>query len=128
LESGEEADDGHCADVRCAVGGRIPEQALVIRRPEGLVVVTGCSHPGIVAVLERARQVGGAKPRVVLGGFHLMNYSEEAVAGIVAHFRELEVEQVGATHCTGEKASEALRKAYSARFVEMGAGRVVNLP
>jgi 7,8-dihydropterin-6-yl-methyl-4-(beta-D-ribofuranosyl)aminobenzene 5'-phosphate synthase len=121
-------DLGRDALVTGPVGGRIPEQALVIRRPEGLVVVTGCSHPGIVAVLERARQVGGAKPRVVLGGFHLMNHSEEAVAGIVAHFRELEVEQVGATHCTGEKAIEAFRKAYSARFIELGAGRVVDLP
>jgi NADH:ubiquinone oxidoreductase subunit H len=47
---------------------------------------------------------------------------------IVARFQELGVEKVGATHCTGEKAIEAFRKAYGARFIEMGAGRVVELP
>ncbi len=122
------ADVGPDALVTGPVGGRIPEQALVVRRPEGLVVVTGCSHPGIVAIVEKAKQVAGGKLLAVLGGFHLLEHSDDAVAGIVARFQELGVEKVGATHCTGEKAIEAFRKAYGARFVEMGAGRVVELP
>lgn len=122
------ADVGRDALVTGPVGGQIPEQALVVRRPEGLVVVTGCSHPGIVAIVEKAKQVAGGKLLAVLGGFHLLEHSDDAVAGIVARFQELGVEKVGATHCTGEKAIEAFRKAYGARFVEMGAGRVVELP
>ncbi len=122
------ADVGRDALVTGAVGGLVPEQALVIRRPGGLVVVTGCSHPGVVAILEKAQQVAGAKVTAVLGGFHLLDHTDEAVAGIVARFRELGVEKVGATHCTGETAIEAFRRAYGARFIEMGAGRVVELP
>jgi 7,8-dihydropterin-6-yl-methyl-4-(beta-D-ribofuranosyl)aminobenzene 5'-phosphate synthase len=122
------ADVGPDALVTGPVGGRIPEQALVIRRPEGLVVVVGCSHPGIVAIVEKARQLAGGKLLAVLGGFHLMDHSDEAVAGIVARLQALGVEKVGATHCTGEKAIEAFRKGYGARFIEMGAGRVVELP
>ena len=122
------ADVGRDALVTGPAGGRVPEQALVVRRPEGLVVVTGCSHPGIVAIVEKARTVAGGKVVAVLGGFHLLDHSDEAVAGIVTRFQELGVEKVGATHCTGEKAIEAFRKAYGARFVEMGAGRVVELP
>jgi 7,8-dihydropterin-6-yl-methyl-4-(beta-D-ribofuranosyl)aminobenzene 5'-phosphate synthase len=122
------ADLGHDALVTGPVGGPVPEQALVIRRPEGLVVVVGCSHPGIVAIVERARQVAGGKVTAVLGGFHLLNHMDEAVAGIVARFRELGVEKVGAAHCTGERAIEAFRRAYGAGFIEMGAGRVVELP
>ena len=122
------ADVGPDALVTGPVGGPVPEQALVIRRPEGLVVVTGCSHPGIVAIVERAKQVAGGKVLAVLGGFHLLEHSDDAVAGIVARLQELGVEKVGATHCTGEKAIAAFRKAYGARFVEMGAGRVVELP
>lgn len=110
------------------VGGPVPEQSLVIRRPEGLVVVTGCSHPGIVSILERVRQVASGRLLAVLGGFHLLDHTDQAVAGIVARFQELGVERVGATHCTGEKAIEAFRKAYGTRFIEMGAGRVVELP
>jgi len=122
------ADVGPDALVTGPVGGRIPEQALVIKRPGGLVVVTGCSHPGIVAIVEKARQVAGGKLLAVLGGFHLLEHEDDAVAGIVARFQELGVEKVGATHCTGEKAIAAFRKAYGPRFVEMGAGRVVELP
>ena len=122
------ADVGPDALVTGPVGGPVPEQALVIERPGGLVVVTGCSHPGIVAILERVKQLAGGRILAVLGGFHLLEHSDEAVAGIVARFQELGVERVGATHCTGDKAIEAFRRAYGARFVEMGAGRVVELP
>jgi 7,8-dihydropterin-6-yl-methyl-4-(beta-D-ribofuranosyl)aminobenzene 5'-phosphate synthase len=122
------ADVGRDALVTGPVGGPVPEQALVVRRPEGLVVVTGCSHPGIVAIVERARQVADGKVTTVLGGFHLLGHTDEAIAGIVARFRELGVEKVGAAHCTGERAIEAFRRAYGARSIEMGAGRVVELP
>jgi 7,8-dihydropterin-6-yl-methyl-4-(beta-D-ribofuranosyl)aminobenzene 5'-phosphate synthase len=122
------ADIGRDALVTGPVGGRVPEQALIVRRHEGLVVLTGCSHPGIVAIVEKAKQVAGGKVLAVLGGFHLLEHSDEAIAGIVSRFQELGVEKVGATHCTGEKAIAAFRKVYGARFVEMGAGRVVELP
>jgi 7,8-dihydropterin-6-yl-methyl-4-(beta-D-ribofuranosyl)aminobenzene 5'-phosphate synthase len=110
------------------VGGQIPEQALVVRRPDGLVVVTGCSHPGIVAIVERAKQLGKARVLAVVGGFHLRGQTPEAVSAIVARLQKLGVESIGPTHCTGEEAIQAFRKAYGTRFVEMGAGRVVEFP
>ncbi len=72
--------------------------------------------------------IEGTKLRAVLGGFHLLDQSDEAVAGIVARFQELGVDKIGATHCTGEKAIEAFRSAYGVRFIEMGAGRVLECP
>ncbi len=110
------------------VGGEVPEQALVVRRPDGLVVVTGCAHPGIVAVVEKAQQVGKGKVVAVVGGFHLLQQPPEAVAGVVARLQALGVERIGATHCTGDGPIQAFRRAYGSRFVEMGAGRVVELP
>jgi 7,8-dihydropterin-6-yl-methyl-4-(beta-D-ribofuranosyl)aminobenzene 5'-phosphate synthase len=92
------------------------------------VVVTGCSHPGIVSIIERARQLAGGRLLAVLGGFHLLDHTDQEVAAIVARFQELGVEKVGAAHCTGEEAIDAFRKAYGAGFIEMGAGRVVELP
>jgi 7,8-dihydropterin-6-yl-methyl-4-(beta-D-ribofuranosyl)aminobenzene 5'-phosphate synthase len=122
------ADVGADALVTGAVGGQVPEQALVIRRPSGVVVVTGCSHPGIVPILERVKVVTRKEPLAVLGGFHLLQHTDEQIAAIVTRFRELGVESVGATHCTGDRAIEAFRKAYGPRFIELGAGRVVELP
>jgi 7,8-dihydropterin-6-yl-methyl-4-(beta-D-ribofuranosyl)aminobenzene 5'-phosphate synthase len=122
------ADIGPDALVTGPVGGPTPEQALVVRRPDGLVVVTGCAHPGVVAIVERAKQLAKGRVLAVVGGFHLLDQSSEAVAGIVTRLRELGVEKVGATHCTGAGAIEAFRKAYGERFLEMGAGRVVEIP
>jgi len=110
------------------VGGPTPEQALVVRRPEGLVVVTGCSHPGIVAILERAKQLAQGRILAVVGGFHLLGHSDDAVAGIVARLQELGVGKGGPTRCTGAGAIAAFRKAYGPRFIEMGAGRLVDFP
>ncbi len=107
------------------MGDQIMEQSLVISTPKGLVVITGCSHPGIVPILERAREVGKDKIYAVLGGFHLLQHSDPAVAEIVGRFRALGVEKVGASHCTGAKAIAAFRSAYGSDFIELGAGRVV---
>jgi 7,8-dihydropterin-6-yl-methyl-4-(beta-D-ribofuranosyl)aminobenzene 5'-phosphate synthase len=122
------AEIGPDALVTGPVGGQVPEQALVVRRPGGLVVVTGCAHPGIVAMVERARQMAAGRVLAVIGGFHLLGQPPGTVAGIVARLQGLGVEKVGATHCTGEEAIQAFRKAYGTRFVEMGAGRVVEFP
>ena len=107
------------------LGEQIKEQSLIIGTPKGLVVLTGCSHPGIVQILERASEVGRAKIHAVMGGFHLLQHRDSAVSEIVAQIRALGVEKVGATHCTGEKAIAAFRKAYGDDFIELGAGRVV---
>jgi 7,8-dihydropterin-6-yl-methyl-4-(beta-D-ribofuranosyl)aminobenzene 5'-phosphate synthase len=118
---------GAHALVTGPVGGTTPEQALVLLRPHGLVVVTGCSHPGIVAIVEKVKRPG-VRILAVVGGFHLRGHSDEAVAGIAARLQELGVERVGPTHCTGAQAIAAFRRAYGARFIEMGAGRIVDFP
>jgi len=108
-----------------AVG--IPEQALVIPTDSGLVIVTGCAHPGIVAIVRRAKEMFDQPVYLVLGGFHLLDKSDAQVADIIAEFRRLGVRKVGATHCTGEQAISAFAAAYGADFVTVGAGRVIQL-
>jgi 7,8-dihydropterin-6-yl-methyl-4-(beta-D-ribofuranosyl)aminobenzene 5'-phosphate synthase len=107
------------------LGDQIKEQSLVIGTPKGLVILVGCSHPGIVQILERAIEVGKPKIHAVLGGFHLLQHSDSAVAEIVTRFRRMGVEKVGASHCTGDKAIAAFRMAYGSDFIDLGAGRVV---
>jgi 7,8-dihydropterin-6-yl-methyl-4-(beta-D-ribofuranosyl)aminobenzene 5'-phosphate synthase len=109
------------------MGDRISEQALVIRTTRGLVVLTGCAHPGIVPMVERARALGGREIDAVVGGFHLQPLGAEQVAEIVARFRTLGVRRVGATHCTGDAAIARFRKEYGPDFLEMGAGRVLEI-
>jgi 7,8-dihydropterin-6-yl-methyl-4-(beta-D-ribofuranosyl)aminobenzene 5'-phosphate synthase len=104
---------------------RIPEQALVIRTDSGLVIVTGCAHQGVVAVVRRAVEMFHAPVYMVIGGFHLLDKSEPQVQEIIAEFRRLGVRKVGATHCTGERAIAMFAAAWGADFVRLGAGRVL---
>ncbi len=109
------------------VGKAIPEQAMVFDTPKGLILVTGCAHPGIVMMVEKAKELGKKDVWMVLGGFHLVQTPPAEVEKIVARFKELGVKRVGATHCTGAPAIEMFRKAYGPDFVELGVGRKIEL-
>jgi len=89
----------------------IPEdQALVINTPEGLVVVAGCGHAGIVNTMEYARElVPGSPVHAVLGGFHLLALTDEKVDWTGAKMQEFGVEHVLGAHCTGINAVKLLR-------------------
>ncbi len=103
------------------------EQALVIDTSQGLVVVTGCAHPGIVRIVRRAAEILPKKPTVAMGGFHLMQKSETEVMGIIADLKAAGVVRCGATHCTGDEAIKLFRKVYGDNYIPMGVGRVIEL-
>jgi 7,8-dihydropterin-6-yl-methyl-4-(beta-D-ribofuranosyl)aminobenzene 5'-phosphate synthase len=107
------------------MGEATKETALILKTGEGLVVITGCAHPGIVAILEKTKEVFEEDIYMVLGGFHLMEHSDEAVQTIIRRFRELGVRKCGPTHCTGGRQIDLFRQAYGKDFVSMGVGKVV---
>jgi len=109
------------------LGVAIREQALILDTSRGLVIVAGCAHPGIVGMVEKARDMTGRPIAAVLGGFHLMQTGDDEVGRMIGRFKELGVARVGATHCTGDRAIALFREAYKDRFIELGAGRVVRL-
>jgi 7,8-dihydropterin-6-yl-methyl-4-(beta-D-ribofuranosyl)aminobenzene 5'-phosphate synthase len=57
------------------VMGEIGEQSVVVATEKGPIVLTGCAHPGIVAITARAVEMTGRAPYLVMGGFHLLNSS-----------------------------------------------------
>jgi 7,8-dihydropterin-6-yl-methyl-4-(beta-D-ribofuranosyl)aminobenzene 5'-phosphate synthase len=103
------------------------EQSLIIDTPQGLVLITGCAHPGIVSILKRAKEILNKDIYLVLGGFHLSSQTDEQIKTIVDSFKSMGVCYCGPTHCTGDKAKAAFRKAYGDHYVEMGAGRTITL-
>lgn len=106
----------------------IMEQSMVVRAIEGLAVVTGCSHPGIVNIIERVRELfPGERILLVLGGFHLGAVGREEVFSIARKLRELGVEKTAPAHCTGEEAIDIFREVYGADFMAAGAGRVLEI-
>lgn len=108
--------------------GQIPggfrEQALVLETPEGSVVVTGCAHPGIVRLVSDAKEIVPGAIQLVVGGFHLGDLRESAVANIITNFRSLGVRQVSPTHCTGDEAIAIFAEEYGADYIQGGVGKV----
>jgi 7,8-dihydropterin-6-yl-methyl-4-(beta-D-ribofuranosyl)aminobenzene 5'-phosphate synthase len=89
------------------------EQALVVETEKGLVVITGCAHPGVVEMVRRAKEAVDDDVALVMGGFHLGDAREAQLDNIVAGLRDLGVQQVAPSHCTGDLAREVFAEAYN---------------
>jgi 7,8-dihydropterin-6-yl-methyl-4-(beta-D-ribofuranosyl)aminobenzene 5'-phosphate synthase len=89
----------------------VPEDAaLIFSTPEGLVVLTGCGHAGIINIAEYAQTIVGPQPVfAVIGGLHLYAKSDEVVDWTGAQLRRLGVKYILAGHCTGIEATWRLR-------------------
>ncbi|MFN2271373.1 MAG: MBL fold metallo-hydrolase, partial [Anaerolineae bacterium] len=109
------------------VGIRLVEQALAVETASGLVVVTGCAHPGVVELVRRAKEHVGGEVALVMGGFHLGSARRRQIERIIADFRDLGVRQVAPCHCTGGQAIRVFAEAYGDDFVKVGVGRLVEL-
>jgi len=103
----------------------VPEQALVIKTNQGLVVVTGCAHPGVVQMVEQAINLFGGQVHLVLGGYHLRSKSTSELEALIVEFRRLGVEKVAPCHCTGDQAIQMFSDEYGNDFIQAGVGRVV---
>ena len=82
-------------------------------RGKGLVVLTACSHAGVVNVLAHARDCfPGVKLHAVLGGLHLSGANERVIPQTVAALRDFDLDVIAAGHCTGWRAMSALANAF----------------
>lgn len=109
------------------MGSSIPEEALVIDTAQGLVVITGCAHPGVNNMVARAKELFDRPVYLVLGGFHLRSKSDAQVAAIVADFRRMGVTKVAPCHCTGDRAIAQFAAEYGDDFIRAGVGRVITV-
>ena len=91
--------------------------ALIINTRPGLIVVLGCGHHGLINTLYHAQTLAGRKEiRMVIGGCHLINSPTERVYRTIAALKELDVQKVGVSHCTGLEASGIMAQELGDRF------------
>ena len=107
--------------------GPINEQSLILDTENGLVIITGCSHPGIINILKRAQEILNKNIYLVFGGFHLLGHSDTEVNQIIQEFKALGVEKCGPTHCTGDRAITLFKEAYGENYAPMGVGQVIQV-
>ena len=107
------------------MGFWIKEQSLIVNTDKGLIVITGCAHPGIVNIVAKAKELLDKNVLLVMGGFHLMGKSRNEIGKIINDFRKLGVRYVGASHCSGDTARKMFEDEYKEYFINVGAGRVI---
>lgn len=104
------------------------ELSLVVSTPEGLIVLVGCSHPGIETILEASRAIGG-HVHMIFGGMHLVTTADSAIARIAGALHdEWRVDVIAPGHCTGEPAFAALKRVFGDRYRYAGLGTVIDVP
>ncbi len=112
------------------LGGLRKEQSLVIRTDKGLIVITGCVHPGIVKVVKVVKAVKDLlKDDIlfVMGGFHLEWAGRGKIEKIISIFKQLGVRYAGPCHCSGERSRKLFEKRFGENYINIGAGKVITL-
>jgi 7,8-dihydropterin-6-yl-methyl-4-(beta-D-ribofuranosyl)aminobenzene 5'-phosphate synthase len=104
------------------------EQSLVFDTAAGTVVLTGCAHPGIVNIVQRAREIRPGEIAYALGGFHLKDTDDPAVIGVIGELKALGVRKMAASHCTGTRQIEMFRDVWDMDFIPFGCGATLRLP
>lgn len=103
--------------------------SLVIRiEKKGIAVITGCSHAGIVNIVQQAiRLTGERKIRAVIGGFHLIDADEDRIRKTAKALMDLNVESLYVGHCTGLKGEAVLLQLFKDRLCKLHSGMRIDL-
>ncbi len=131
------------------LGAWIKEESLVIKTSKGLVIITGCAHPGIVDIVKKAKELlrnhiypvgnivgeddSNQKRKIsdrvylVLGGFHLCWMNAWQVKGIIKGIKKEKVEKVAPCHCSGDLARKHFEKIYGRDFISAGCGKKIKI-
>ena len=103
----------------------VKEQSLLIKTSKGLVVITGCAHPGVVNIVKRAKEIAGDKIYLLVGGFHLLGAFPSQIDYIAQSLRKLGVERVAPCHCSGAEARKLLTDYFGEACIDFGVGREI---
>ena len=97
------------------------DSSIAYKSRKGLVIITGCSHAGICNIIEHARKICKEERVIdIIGGFHLLNPSEEQLKGTLEYLKDLNPEKVHACHCTDLNSKIALSKVIELNEVGVG--------
>jgi 7,8-dihydropterin-6-yl-methyl-4-(beta-D-ribofuranosyl)aminobenzene 5'-phosphate synthase len=106
----------------------LKELSLAIKSPQGLILIVGCSHPGVEHILEAASAID-PHVHILFGGLHQIQKPDPEVERIASVLHDqYKLDLVAPGHCTGEPEFAALKKAFGDQYVYAGTGTVIELP
>jgi len=103
------------------------DMALVLETGEGLVLLCGCCHAGLLNTLAHVRRTFGTGITAVVGGTHLLHADEAHLRRVIEVLRELGVPRLYLNHCTGQRAYVTLAQAFGEKVAPCPAGTRLSL-
>lgn len=120
-------------DLYTIVDGKVVQDhekddaAVILNLKEGLVIVTGCAHSGIVNTMIHAKKITGVdKIHSVIGGLHFIDASEEKINKSIEALHE--VDWIFAGHCTGFDGLRRIANEHGNRFARIHTGSMIRFP
>jgi 7,8-dihydropterin-6-yl-methyl-4-(beta-D-ribofuranosyl)aminobenzene 5'-phosphate synthase len=107
------------------MGTGLKEQSLILHTDRGPILITGCAHPGIIHIIEEAKNLIRDDVLLVMGGFHLAGMRKPDLEKIITRFKQAGVKHVGPCHCSGNLARAMFKEAYQKNYIDVGVGRVL---
>ena len=109
-----------------SLGADIKEHSLILDTEKGLVIITGCAHPGVVDIIKTVKnQFPNKEIYLVMGGFHLFYLSRMKVKAVVKDFKDLGVRKVAPSHCNGDEPIRLFKEFYQDNFITIGVGKII---
>lgn len=105
----------------------LDEISIGIKTNEGLVVIVGCSHVGIVNILDTIINRTNMNIYALIGGTHLVTEGEEKVNILIEYLKEKDIKMIGACHCTGKQGETMLSQQLEEAFINNNTGDVLEI-
>ena len=97
----------------------VDDSALIIDHPDGLIIVSGCAHSGVVNIIEHARnKTGESRILAFIGGTHLITASQERVDNTISALDSFSISKIIVSHCTGFYAAARLYNSLGERVIK----------
>lgn len=103
------------------------EIAMTVDTNKGLIIVTGCSHTGILNIVETIKERTGKPIYAVLGGTHLIEADAARIQHTIDAFNEMDIEKIGLSHCTGKLAIDTFAKQIPDKVFYNSTGTVIKV-
>lgn len=103
------------------------EVALGIITEKGLVVIVGCSHVGIVNIVQTISKRMNIPIFAIIGGTHLIEADKERMEKTISSFQEMKIQLIAVSHCTGDRAIKYIKQELQERFMFNNTGNVMEL-
>jgi 7,8-dihydropterin-6-yl-methyl-4-(beta-D-ribofuranosyl)aminobenzene 5'-phosphate synthase len=106
----------------------IPEQSLIIRTREGIIIISGCAHPGIVNILEKVKShFQGDTIYLAIGGSHLHRLNDDQINDVIQRIYDMDLLNIAPTHCTGTLARKMFKEVFDINYIEVGVGKEIKI-